>query len=438
MNKVVAGDIGGTKTRLAVVEVAGTQVRPRHGGAEPSGAGVSASHLLPQREGGSEAAGYPPAYSSRVQTADFAITSDLASVVGSPSRMASSSISNVPAGGRPMGSPVKGTPPDTRPPGGLGAAPLLGNDPFALSKVHIEREADYPSRDFASFEALLADFLAGTQAPAHAAFGIAGPVRGRVVRVTNLPWYIEADALQQRFGFKSCTLLNDLEATAFGLPALNAEDLLTLQPGEAGACGNAAVIAAGTGLGEAGLYWDGRQHHPYATEGGHASFSPQNDLQVDLLRYLQRLYGHVSWERVVSGMGLLDLHDFLRGYRKSVLPQWLDDEMRTGDAAAAISRAALAGSDDICIETLDCFAQLYGAEAGNLALKSMSRGGVYVGGGIAPKILPILQREIFMNAFLNKGRMRHLLEAMPVRVILNDRAALYGPALYAGRAASLD
>jgi len=312
-------------------------------------------------------------------------------------------------------------------------SPLLRNDPFALSKVRIEREADYWSRDFATFEALLADFLQDMPAPVHAAFGIAGPVRGRTVRVTNLPWHIEADTLQQRFGFETCMLLNDLEATAYGLPALGAEDLLTLQPGAQDARGNAAIIAAGTGLGEAGLYWDGRQHHPYATEGGHTSFSPQSELEMDLLRYLQRRYVHVSWERVVSGMGLLDLHDFLRSYRKAAVPQWLEEELRTGDAAAAISRAALAGSDDICIETLECFVRLYGAEAGNLALKTMSRGGLYVGGGIAPKILPLLQRDLFMQAFLNKGRMLPVLEAMPVRAILNDRVALYGPALCAGR-----
>jgi len=303
----------------------------------------------------------------------------------------------------------------------------------AGTQLRIEREADFSSRGFATFEALLADFLAGMQVPAHAAFGIAGPVRGRAVRATNLPWYIEADALQQRFGFKTCLLLNDLEATAYGLPALAAEDLLTLQAGEQDAGGNAAIIAAGTGLGEAGLYWDGQQHHPYATEGGHTSFSPQSELEMDLLRYLQRRYVHVSWERVVSGMGLLDLHDFLRSYRKAAVPQWLEDEIRTGDAAAAISRAALAGSDDICSETLECFVRLYGAEAGNLALKTMSCGGVYVGGGIAPKILPLLQHNLFMQAFLRKGRMLPLLEAMPVRVILNDRVALYGPALCAGR-----
>lgn len=302
------------------------------------------------------------------------------------------------------------------------------------TQVRIEREADFKSRDFPTFEALLADFLVGVQAPGYASFGIAGPVLGRAVRTTNLPWYIEADALQQRFGFKACTLLNDLEATGYGLPALRGEDLLLLQQGGAGAEGNAAIIAAGTGLGEAGMYWDGERHHPYATEGGHASFSPQTELEVALLHYLQSRYQHVSWERVVSGMGLVDLHDFLRAYRGSATPQWLADKMCESDAAAVISRAGLSGSDDICIETLDLFVQLYGAEAGNLALKAMSRGGLYVGGGIAPKILPLFQRDIFMQAFLKKGRMTPLLEAMPVRVILNDRVALYGAALAAERA----
>ena len=274
--------------------------------------------------------------------------------------------------------------------------------------VRVENEISYPSRDFATFEDLLAEFLKYVQAPDHVAFGIAGPVLGGAV-------------------------LNDLEAAACGLPALGAEDLLTLQQGDPDARGNAAIIAAGTGLGEAGLYWDGERHHPYATEGGHASFSPQTELEFSLLRHLQLRYAHVSWERVVSGMGLVDLHEFLRGYHKVAMPQWLAEEMRENDAAAVISRAALGGSDDICAETLDLFVQLYGAEAGNLALKTMSRGGLYVGGGIGPKIVPLLQRDVFMQAFLNKGRMRPLLEAMPVRVILNDRVALYGPALCAGR-----
>lgn len=307
-------------------------------------------------------------------------------------------------------------------------------------QVQIVHEVSYASRDYASFEVLLDDFLSGTNRPLspginHAAFGIAGPVHGREVQTTNLSWRIDADALQHRFGFTHCTLLNDLEATAYGLPALGEKDLVTLQSGAPNASGNAAVIAAGTGLGEAGLFWDGQHHRPFATEGGHASFSPGDEMDMALLRHLQRQHQHVSWERVVSGMGLLSMHEFLCLHHRVAAPQWLADEMRNGDAAAAIANAALSGRDEICTETLKWFVRLYGAEAGNLALKVMSRGGVYLGGGIAPKILPLLQNGAFLDAFLDKGRMRQLLEAMPVKVILNDRAALFGPAL---RAAQLD
>jgi glucokinase len=301
------------------------------------------------------------------------------------------------------------------------------------TQVRIVHEVSYASRDYATLEALLDDFLSGAETPGHAAFGIAGPVQGRVVQTTNLPWRIDADALQQRYGFTHCTLLNDLEATAYGLPALGGMDMVTLQSGAPNVSGNAAVIAAGTGLGEAGLFWDGQQHQPYATEGGHVSFSPGDELDMALLRHLQRQHQHVSWERVVSGMGLLSMHEFLCQYRQVAAPQWLAEEMRGSDAAAAIAHAALSGRDDICIETLNWFVRLYGAEAGNLALKVMSRSGVYLGGGIAPKILPLLQNGAFLDAFLNKGRMRPLLEAMPVKVILNDRAALFGPALRAAR-----
>jgi glucokinase len=301
------------------------------------------------------------------------------------------------------------------------------------TQVWIVHEVSYPSRGYVTFEELLGDFLSGSETPGNAAFGIAGPVQGRVAQTTNLPWRIDADALQHRFGFAHCTLLNDLESTAYGLPALGKKDLLTLQSGAQDASGNAAVIAAGTGLGEAGLFWDGQHHHPFATEGGHASFSPGDELEMALLHHLQQQHQHVSWERVVSGMGLLDLHEFLSLHHNVSAPQWLAEEMRSGDAAAAIANAALSGRDEICVETLNRFVRLYGAEAGNLALKVMSRGGVYLGGGIAPKILPLLQNGAFLEAFLNKGRMRPLLEAMPVRVILNDRAALFGPALRAAQ-----
>ena len=303
------------------------------------------------------------------------------------------------------------------------------------TQLHTEREQTYVSRDYAVFEELLAEFLQGAKIPTRAAFGIAGPVQGRVVLTTNLPWRIDADALQNRFGFEQCTLLNDLEATATGLSALNDEDLLTLHAGAAidtgiPIAGNAAVIAAGTGLGEAGLFWDGQRYHSFATEGGHVSFSPGNDLEIALLRYLQQRHEHVSWERIVSGPGLVNLHGFLCQHRNATLPDWLKDEMQQGDAAAAITAAALNARDELCVESLDWFVRLYGAEASNLALKVMSRGGLYLGGGIAPKILPRLQSGIFLAAFFNKGRMRPVLEAMPVKVILNDRAALYGAALH--------
>ncbi len=299
------------------------------------------------------------------------------------------------------------------------------------TEVCIEHEVSYPSQAYDKFETLLSEFISGIDTPGCAAFGVAGPVQGRVVQTTNLPWRIDADALKRQAGFIQCTLLNDLEATAYGLPALGAEDVLTLQAGDESACGNVAVIAAGTGLGEAGLYWDGQRHQPFATEGGHASFSPSNTLEFALLRHLQQQFQHVSWERVVSGMGILSLHEFLRRYRGIETPGWLRDEMGSGDAAAAISSAA--GRDEICTETMHLLVSLYGAEAGNLALKVMSRGGLYLGGGIAPKILPQLKSGVFLEAFVNKGRMRPLLEAMPVRVILNDRAALYGPALRAAQ-----
>lgn len=312
---------------------------------------------------------------------------------------------------------------------------------LALVRVngnHVEllSERSYDSRYHDSFETLLSDFLIPGDIVKDAAFGVAGVVQNRVAQITNLPWRIDAVALCQHFGFLHCHLLNDLEAMAYGLSALGDDDFLTLQAGSPNASGNAAVIAAGTGLGEAGLYWDGQCYHPFATEGGHASFSSRNALEFALLSYLQRCHqqesgGHVSWERVVSGMGLPDLYAFMLDYRGASTPAWLADEMRGSDRAAVISTAALAGTDAVCVETMQLFVSLYGVEAGNLALKVMSRGGLYIGGGIAPKILPLLQTGAFLDAFLDKGRRRSLLEAMPVKVILNDRAALYGPALFA-------
>jgi glucokinase len=299
------------------------------------------------------------------------------------------------------------------------------------TQLNTLREVSYPSQNYLTFDELIADFLKGSDIPDRAGFGIAGPVQGRVVQTTNLPWRIDADALQRQFSFKQCVLLNDLEATACGLPALIASDILTLHEGSANAIGNQAVIAAGTGLGEAGLFWDGHAYQAFATEGGHTSFTASNDREFALLKYLQQRYEHVSWERVVSGMGIAVLYEFMCHYHHATVPDWLNEEMQNGDVAAAIANAAMSERDTLCVETLDWFLQLYGSEAGNLALKMMSRGGVYLGGGIAPKILSRLKNGIFLKAFFNKGRMRPLLEAMPVKVILNDKSALYGATLFA-------
>jgi glucokinase len=226
-------------------------------------------------------------------------------------------------------------------------------------------------------------------------------------------------------------LLNDLEANAYGIATLAPEDFLTLNEGAPQAEGNAAVIAAGTGLGEAGLYWDGRRHRPFASEGGHASFAPSNTLQVELLRYLLTHFTHVSWERVLSGPGLHTIYTFLRDTGRGIEPAWLSEEIHTGDPAAAISGAALEDRCALCMQALDLFVALYGAEAGNLALKVMATGGVFVGGGIAPKIIEKLKDATFMQAFTAKGRLQPLLETIPVHVILNDQTALYGAARYA-------
>ncbi len=299
-------------------------------------------------------------------------------------------------------------------------------------ELDIRVEETFPSQEHASLRAIIQQFIRAHPEPVGAAcFGVAGPVRNNVAKATNLPWHIDAAELAERFGIARVSLLNDLEANAWGIQALGDEDIFELHPGAEDASGNAAIIAAGTGLGEAGMYFDGKVLRPFATEGGHTDFSPNSDQEIELLRYLKQQYAHVSWERVLAGPGLVHIHDFLRYAKQSDTPAWLAEAMRAGDPAAAISRAAQARRDDICEESLELFVHLYGVEAGNLALKHMASGGVYIGGGIAPKILDWLKGEEFISAFRGKGRMRPLLERIPVRVILNDRTALYGPAVYA-------
>ena len=298
-----------------------------------------------------------------------------------------------------------------------------GPDGLALA---VERT--YPSRHFAGLDEIVAAFVADHGlAVEHVCIGVAGPVRDGRCATTNLPWRLDERSLAARLGLRHATLINDLEATAFGIPLLAAGDLAVLQDGAPGAAGNAAIAAAGTGLGEAGLFWDGARHHPYATEGGHTDFAPRDDEQVELLRFLRGELGRVSWERVVSGPGLVNILRFLRDTGRAVEEPELAAAMAAGDPAAAIADAAQAGRSPLAARALGLFVRLYGAEAGNLALKTMATGGVYLGGGIPPKILPALA-DGFLPAFRDKGRMRPLMEAMPVRVVLDPRVALRGAA----------
>jgi glucokinase len=300
-------------------------------------------------------------------------------------------------------------------------------------RLTLIRAASFPSRNHASLTDIVRLFLASDGEKIHCAcFGVAGPVKGGIVQVTNLPWTVNAALLQAELGLQKVSLLNDLEANAYGISTLQPQELLSLNPtGNPNQVGHRALIAAGTGLGEAGLMWDGLTHRPFASEGGHASFAPNDAIGDELLVFLRKERGHVSWERVLSGMGMTNLYRFFRQRSGEPEPAWLTEQISTGDLPAVVTKAGLAQTDPVCVAALDCFTRNYGAEAGNLALKLLSLGGVYIGGGIAPKILPKMQSPIFLDAFYHKGRLSPLLQSMPVYVILNDKTALQGAAWYA-------
>jgi glucokinase len=281
------------------------------------------------------------------------------------------------------------------------------------------RLATYPTgeRDvLAMIQAFLSENPAEVR---HACVGVAGPVRDGRSRAVNLAWPVHADRIADLLGLPAIEVINDLEANAYGVAALEPDDFIVLNEGDPQAHGNAAVISAGTGLGEAGLYWDGARHRPFASEGGHADFAPRGEIELALYRYLSADTGHVSYERVCSGMGLVNIYRFLGG---------------PPAAAGEIATAALEGTDARAASALELMVSICGAEAGNLALKVMATGGVYLGGGIAPKILPKLLDGTFMRSFTDKGRFGSMLERIPVRVILNDQAALLGAARCAATA----
>lgn len=298
---------------------------------------------------------------------------------------------------------------------------------------HTLHERVFDSGAYASFEAVLREFLHDTGAqPASACVAIAGPVRERggaqTVEVTNLPWRLDSRALAAAFAIPRVQLINDFQATGYGIGRLAPQDLVVLQAGAAGATGPRAVIGAGTGLGQALLVAVDGHERVIATEGGHVDFAPTDALQYELLQQLREQHARVSYEHLLSGAGLLRLYEFLRARGATPESAAVAHAMRSEEAAAVISRHALADSDALCEQALELFVQIYGAQAGNLALTAGATGGVYVAGGIAPRILPKLTDGHFMSAFCAKGRMRPLLESIPVRVVINPAVGLIGAA----------
>ena len=325
---------------------------------------------------------------------------------------------------------------------------------FEGGRLKPVRDERYPANEFATLDAVVTNFLGGGSSGnshvtnpseiAAACFGCPGPVRNGRLKLTNLPWTLDQRDLAKSLAIEHIFLINDLEANGYGIPELARESIVTLHEGDAAAVGNRGLIAAGTGLGEALLIWDGKRHRPIPSEGGHCDFAARTDREIRLLEYLRStLNGRVSWERVVSGIGIKNIYAYLRDVEKMEEPAWLRDRMKTEDPNAVIGQCGdknpgEEGYSELCAQTLEMFVSAYGAEAGNSALKVLAAGGIYLGGGIAPKILHKMQDGAFTRAYLDKGRLSPLLESIPVRVILDDSCALMGAAAYAeARAAAI-
>src|ERR1700678_2557763 len=308
----------------------------------------------------------------------------------------------------------------------LAAFEIVGN------RLQCAVEKDYVSQQHGGLPEILSQFIRTEGIPVHSAcFGVAGPVRSGRSKISNLPWIIDSRELAKQLKLNSVGLLNDLEANAYGIDALESKDFIALREGSENAEGNRAVISARSGLGMAGLYWDGFRHHPFACEGRHRDFPPTNELQMELLAYLQKKFGRISCERLLSGPGIRNIYEFLRDAHKAEEPAWLRDEIATAsDVPALISRVALEGKAAICDQALTIFVGIFGAETGNCALHYMSTGGIFIGGSIAAKIVPKMKDPVFMQSFLDKGRMEALLRDVPVNIVLNDDCGLIGAARY--------
>ncbi|KPK27244.1 MAG: glucokinase [Desulfobacterales bacterium SG8_35_2] len=295
-------------------------------------------------------------------------------------------------------------------------------------------ELSYASSSYPGLDAIIEDFYAQAKTSAlTACFGVAGPVReGRAV-ITNLPWQPDVNQLQAAHGFSRATLINDLVATGYALPLLEKSDFFTINKGINARTGALGIIAPGTGLGEVIFTWDGSRYIAVASEGGHVDFGPSSETEARLLQFLKNRYGHVSYDRICSGRGLPAIYDFFKSTNQFHEPEWLAKQLNAAeDPAPVIVNGALdaARGCEICTATLELFISILGAEAGNLALKGLTTGGMFLGGGIPPRIRPFLENETFMKSFTSKGRMSYLLRDIPVKVILNPKAALFGAAAF--------
>lgn len=321
---------------------------------------------------------------------------------------------------------------------------------FEQGELEHIRDQVFPAKNYNGLQPIVQEFLqlhstggkqseASTEKVFAACFGAPGPVRNGCIQPTNLPWLLDSRKLSIELNIPHVFLINDLEANAYGIPELHDDQICELNEGATDLVGNRCLMSAGTGLGEALIIWDGKHHFPVASEGGHVDFAPRTDLEIELLQYLQQqLQGHVSWERVCSGIGLRNIYSFLRDVKHMEEPALLKQRMEQEDPNAVIAEVGESGQNELCSTTLDLFVAAYGAGAGNLALKVLAQGGVYIGGGIAPKLIKKMQDGTFMRAFCDKGRMSDLVGNMPVRVIMESRAALLGAAAYAeARAAEL-
>uniref|UniRef100_A0A7V4XRX3 Glucokinase n=1 Tax=Acidobacterium capsulatum TaxID=33075 RepID=A0A7V4XRX3_9BACT len=310
---------------------------------------------------------------------------------------------------------------------------------FKQGSLQHVRDERFPARDYDGLQVIVSQFL-GDRAEGDitaACFGVPGPVRQGRLKLTNLPWVLDSFELSAALEIPHLFLINDLEANGYGIPELQADQIFTLNPGDRGAVGNRALVSAGTGLGEGVMVWDGRRHVPMASEGGHCDFAARNPLELELLQYLiEKLQGRVSFERVVSGLGIQNIYRFLRDVKKMEESAWLRERLEREDPNAVIGELGESGQNELCARTLEMFVAAYGAEAGNMALKVLAVGGMYIGGGIAPKILKTMQNGVFMQAFTDKGRLSELLIKTPVHIILESRCALMGAAAYAEQRAA--